>query len=61
MQDCTDHHQLQLHVRVTKENGGNCQRIRDWRVNNGYFCGMNLHCLEEKGLDGYIPDREKFL
>ena len=58
-QDCTDHHQLQPQVEKTEENVGELPEDTKLGSDNGYFSGANLRYLEEKGLDGYIPDRKQ--
>jgi transposase len=55
-QDCTDHHQLQPQVEKTEETVGELPEDTKLGFDNGYFSGANLRYLEEKGLDGYIPD-----
>lgn len=58
-QDCTDHHQLQPQVEKTEENVGELPEDTKWSSDNGYFNGSNLRYLEERGLDGYIPDSKQ--
>lgn len=58
-QDCTDHHQLQSQVEKTEETVGELPDDTKLGFDNGYFSGANLRYLEEKGLDGYIPDRKQ--
>ncbi len=58
-QDCTDHHQLQPQVEKTEETVGELPDDTKRGFDNGYFSGPNLRYLEEKGLDGYIPDRKQ--
>lgn len=55
-QDCTDHHQLQPQLEKTEENIGKLPEGSKVSADNGYFTGDNLRYLEEKKLDGYIPD-----
>ncbi|MBT9439568.1 MAG: transposase [Desulfobacterales bacterium] len=55
-QDCTDHHQLQPQIEMTEENVDELPEGTKVGVDNGYFTGGNLRYLEEKGLDGYVPD-----
>ena len=55
-QDCTDHHQLQPQLKKTEENVGKLPEGTKVSADNGYFTGDNLRYLEEKELDGYIPD-----
>ena len=58
-QDCTDHHQLQPQVEKTEETVGELPADTKLGSDNGYFSGANLRYLEEKGLDGYIPDSKQ--
>lgn len=58
-QDCTDHHQLQPQVEKTEETVGELPDDMKMGFDNGYFSGANLRYLEEKGLDGYIPDSKQ--
>jgi len=58
-QDCTDHHQLQPQVEKTEENVGELPEDTKLGFDNGYFSGANLRYLEEKGMDGYIPDSKQ--
>lgn len=58
-QDCTDHNQLQPQVEMTEENLGGLPEGTKASMDNGYFGGPNLAYLEEKGLDGYIPDSKQ--
>jgi transposase len=58
-QDCTDHHQLQPQVEMVEANSGELPAGTKMSSDNGYFSGSNLRYLEEKGLDGYIPDSKQ--
>ena len=58
-QDCTDHHQLQPQVEKADANLGELPEDTKWSSDNGYFNGSNLRYMEERGLDGYIPDRKQ--
>jgi transposase len=58
-QDCTDHHQLQPQVEKTEETVGELPDDTKLGFDNGYSSGANLRYLEEKGLDGYIPDSKQ--
>src|SRR5665811_1747056 len=33
--------------------------IRDISADNGYYCGNNIHYLNQKKLDPYIPEQEE--
>ncbi|NQE45025.1 hypothetical protein C5S31_03245, partial [ANME-1 cluster archaeon GoMg2] len=58
-QDCTDHNQLQPQVEMTEENLDGLPDETRQNFDNGYYSGANLRYLEEKGLDGYIPDSKQ--
>lgn len=58
-QDCIDREQLQPQMEKTEENLGGLPKGVKMSWDNGYFSGQNLHYLEEKGVDGYIPDGEQ--
>ena len=58
-QNCTDHHQLQPQVEKTEANLGELPEDTKWSSDNGYFNGSNLQYMEERGLDGYIPDSKQ--
>jgi len=58
-QDCTDHHRLQPQAEKTEANLGELPEDTKWSSDNGYFSGTNLRYLEERRLDGYIPDRKQ--
>jgi transposase len=57
-QDCTDHYQLQPQIEKTEENVGKLPEGTKISDDNGYFNGPNLRYLENKKLDGYIPDKK---
>jgi len=58
-QDCTDHNQLQPMAEKTEDTLEGLPKDVKMSWDNGYFSGQNLHYLEEKGVDGYIPDCEQ--
>ena len=58
-QECTDHNQLQSQIELTEENLGGLPEGTKVSMDNGYFSGANLRYLEQKGLDGYIPDSKQ--
>ena len=58
-QDCTDHSQLQPMMEKTEDNLGGLPKDVKMSWDNGYYSGQNLHYLEEKRIDGYIPDCEQ--
>nr|AAU83989.1 conserved hypothetical protein [uncultured archaeon GZfos35B7] len=58
-QDCTDHYQLQPQLEMTEENIDGLPEWTKVSMDNGYFNGPNLRYLEEKGVNGYIPDSKQ--
>jgi len=58
-QECTDRHQLQPQVEMAEKNLGSLPEGTKVSSDNGYFSGENLRYLEQKGLDGYIPDSKQ--
>jgi transposase len=58
-QECTDRHQLQPQVEMAEQNLGSLPKGTKVSSDNGYFSGENLRYLEQKGLDGYIPDSKQ--
>jgi transposase len=58
-QDCTDQDQLQPQVEKTEKNLEGLPEGVKMSLDNGYFSGPNLRYLEEKELDGYIPDSKQ--
>jgi transposase len=57
--DCTDHNQLEPQIELAEENLGGLLEGTKLSMDNGYFNGPNLRYLEEKGVDGYIPDSKQ--
>jgi len=58
-QDCIDHNQVQPQVEMTEENLGGLPEGTRVSMDNGYFSGPNLRFLEQKRLDGYVPDSKQ--
>lgn len=58
-QDPTDHKQLQPVIEQVEENLGPLPKGTIIPADNGYYGGENLHYLEEKGSDGYIPHKKQ--
>jgi transposase len=58
-QECTDRDQLQPQVELAEKNLGSLPEGTKMSSDNGYFSGENLRYLEQKGLDGYIPDSKQ--
>jgi len=56
-QDPTDHDQLQ--IEYVEENVGKLLPGAKVSGDNGYFTGENLRYLEERSLDGYIPNKKQ--
>ena len=56
-QDPTDHDQLQ--IEYVEENVGKLLPGAKVSSDNGYFTGENLRYLEERSLDGYIPNKKQ--
>jgi len=55
-QECVDRKQLQPMIERTEENLGGLPEDVKMSWDNGYYTGQNLRYLEEKHVDGYIPD-----
>lgn len=51
-----DQDQLEPQVVQTERNVGEFPESTSWSFDNGYFSGANLRFLEQKGIEGYIPD-----
>lgn len=58
-QECTDHNMLQPMTEKTEDNLGGLLEDMKMSWDNGYYSGQNLHYLEEKRIDGYIPDSKQ--
>jgi len=56
VQECTDHGQLKPQIEQAEMRVGPLPPGTIFSVDNGYYSGENLRFLEERGLDGYIPD-----
>jgi len=56
VQDCTDHGQLKPQIEQVEMRVGDLPPGTEVSADNGYYSGENLRFLEERGLDGYIPD-----
>ena len=56
--EATDHHQLKPQIELAEENCGELTDGTKVTVDNGYYDGENIHYLNTKKLDGYIPDQE---
>lgn len=57
--DENDVGQLQPQVLQTEENIGSLPENILWSFDNGYYEGSNIKFLDDKIIDGYIPDNEK--
>ena len=58
-QECVDRDQLQPMVEKTEENLDGLPEGVKWSWDNGYYSGRNLRYLQEKKLEGYIPDKRQ--
>ncbi|MEG3225322.1 MAG: hypothetical protein BME94_07365 [Methanobacteriales archaeon Met13] len=58
-QDPTDHKLLKPIIGEVEKNLGPLPEGTKIPVDNGYFSGENLNYMEEKGLDGYIPNKKQ--
>ena len=56
--EVTDHHQLENQIELTEENCGKLEDGTKVTIDNGYYGGENIHYLNTKKLDGYVPDQE---
>jgi len=56
--EATDHHQLKPQIELVEENCGKLKDGTKVTIDNGYYNGENIHYLNTKKLDGYIPDQE---
>jgi transposase len=57
-QDSCDYAQLPPQLEKTEELLGKLRKGTKVSADNGYYKGLNLYYLEEKGLDGYLPDEK---
>lgn len=57
--DATDHDQLEPQIEQTEDNCGDLKDGTIVTVDNGYHNGENIHYLNKKNLDGYVPDQEE--
>lgn len=57
-QDSCDYWQLIPQIENAEENIGKLEEGTKFSADNGYYKGRNLWYLEERGLDGYIPDEK---
>ena len=57
--DENDVGQLQPQVLQTEGNIGSLPENVPWSFDNGYYEGGNIRFLDDKMIDGYIPDNEK--
>ncbi len=56
--DSTDNHQLEPQIELAEENCGKLKEGTKVTIDNGYYNGENIHYLNTKRLDAYIPDQE---
>ena len=57
--DENDVEQLQPQVLQAEENLGSLPENVPWSFDNGYYEGGNIKFLDDKKIDGYIPDNKK--
>jgi len=57
--DENDVEQLQPQVLQAEENIGSLPENVPWSFDNGYYEGGNIKFLDDKKIDGYIPDNKK--
>src|SRR5664279_3807292 len=58
-QDRADMYQLKPQIELVEENCGSLKEGTKISANNGYYCGNNIHYLNQKKLDPYIPEQEE--
>ncbi|MGC9445422.1 MAG: transposase, partial [Candidatus Methanospirareceae archaeon] len=58
-QECTDHQQAEPQLELAEKNLGALPEGTKVSMDNGYFSGANLWYLEQKALDGYIPNSKQ--
>ena len=58
-QECTDHQQAQPQLELVEKHLGALPEGTKVSMDNGYFSGANLWYLEQKALDGYIPNSKQ--
>lgn len=56
--DATDNNQLEPQINQTEDNCGELKEKTKVTVDNGYYNGENIDFLNNKKLDGYIPNYE---
>ena len=57
--DIIDVGQLQPQVLQTEQNLGSLPENVPWSFDNGYYEGGNIKFLDDKMIDGYVPDNKK--
>ena len=57
--EATDHHQLEPQIKLVEENCGELEDGTKVTIDNGYYNGENIHYLNTKKLDGYVPNQEE--
>src|SRR5665647_2147137 len=58
-QDRADMYQLKPQIELVEENCGSLKEGTKISADNGYYCGNNIHYLNQKKLDPYIPEQEE--
>ena len=58
-QDRTDTYQLKPQIELVEENCGLLKEGTKICADSGYYCGNNIHYLNHKKLDPYIPEQKE--
>jgi transposase len=58
-QDRTDMYQLKPQIKLVEENCGLLKEGTKICADSGYYCGNNIHYLNQKKLDPYIPEQKE--
>jgi len=58
-QDRTDTYQLKSQIELVEENCGLLKEGTKICADSGYYCGNNIHYLNHKKLDPYIPEQKE--
>ena len=58
-QDRTDMYQLKPQIQLVEENCGLLKEGTKICADSGYYCGNNIHYLNDKKLDPYIPEQKE--
>jgi len=58
-QDRTDMYQLEPQIELVEDNCGLLKEGTKICADSGYYCGSNIHYLNQKKLDPYIPEQKE--